>query len=172
MVEAMQDDERAASEQIGFILMLGALLLTTIGGTVFGVGQLGELQNDGAFQQAESEFSTIQSQHYEVAAGVPYRSEEVALSDGRLAYGDTVSISYEVTNETGDELLSKSFETREVTYDAADERLVYVSGAVFRESTREGTSLMRSEPQLSTSNYTGLIIPYLNVRELAGRVNL
>lgn len=160
------EERRAQSQQIGFILMFAILIGGTTGATVVGVGLLGDIDDQGAFQQAQSELSSVQSQHYELASGVPYRSESMELSSGTLGYGDDITVQYEISTPSTTE--TESFDTREVTYSANDERLIYVGGAIFREDTDAGTALMRVEPSVGSSDSGEVILPYLNVTRVGG----
>lgn len=168
-------DTRGSAEQVGFILVFGMLLAGSVGGTIFGIEQLSKLDDSGGFEQAESGFVEVQGQQYELATGVPFRSAEVELSGGSIGYADDTRVEYEV--EEGDPsdppaarttVLTGSFDTRQLTYDAGRERLVYAGGAIFREDTREGTSVMRVEPQLGASTRNEVVLSYLNVTRVGG----
>lgn len=133
------EDRRAASEVMGFILVFSLIVASV--GIVFtvGVGGLQDVRDTERINNAERAFDVLAENYEKVVTGAPSRSTQIQLADASLAVGEPVQ--FEVNDSDGNAV---NWEIGSITFAAGDERIRLVDGAVIRESP--GGAVMVREP--------------------------
>lgn len=148
---------RAQTETLGFVLVFA--IITASIGIVYASGFTG-LNDAREFEQlnnAERAFEVFADNIEDITHwNAPSRSTEIKLAGATLTVGEPVDIRI---NASG---LNESFAVRPIIYDAdTGERIIYVQGAVFRESGGDAV-LLRESSMLLTENRT--MIPVIQTR--------
>jgi flagellin-like protein len=168
----MQRPDRAQSEVIGVVLLLG-LTITAVGVTVaLGSAALGDVQSSADVQRIEGAMTQVDSKASLVAHGGS-TSQRVRLDPSRNADvrvdGDagTMRIEIEAENETGGvETVTKNVTLGAIVYEQGDERVAY-QGGVWR-SNGDG-SWMVSPPEFHYRGDT-LTLPLVTIDGADGRL--
>jgi len=162
----MNRPERAQSEVIGTVLLLG-LTITAIGITA-GIGStaLADAQSSADIERVEGSMTQVDSKASLVAHGGS-TSQRVRLDPGRDAdvrvdgEAGVMRIEVEAENETGDvETRTKNVTLGAVVYERGDDRVAYQGGGVWR-SNGDG-SWMVSPPEFHYRGDT-LTLPLVTV---------
>ena len=169
----MQRPDRAQSEVIGVVLLLG-LTITAVGVTVaLGSTALGDVQSSADVQRIEGAMTQVDSKASLVAHGGA-TSQRVRLDPSRNADvrvdGDagTMRIEVEAENETGGvETVTKNVTLGAIVYEQGDERVAYQGGGVWR-SNGDG-SWMVSPPEFHYRGDT-LTLPLVTIDGVDGRL--
>ncbi|PHQ37853.1 hypothetical protein DJ69_15095 [Halorubrum persicum] len=162
----MNSPERAQSEVIGAVLLLG-LTITAVGITAgIGANALADAQASADIERIEGSMTQVDSKASLVAHGGS-TSQRVRLDPGRSADvradGDAGVMRIEVEAETetgGTETVTKNVTLGVVVYERGDDRVAYQGGGVWR-SNGEG-SWMISPPEFHYRGDT-LTLPLVTV---------
>lgn len=146
MINRKRRDEDGVSEVIGYVVILGTILMSI--GLVLGQGfpALQQHQDTEHFKNTQQTFSIVQSNLNEVVdKQVPARATEMRVRDSTLHTKGKVYIG---SNESGPPVAGEFSESRVITYDTSENKLVYENGAVIASSSSssENGSTMLREP--------------------------
>lgn len=169
----MNRPDRAQSEVIGVVLLLG-LTITAVGITVaLGSTALADVQSSADVQRIEGAMTQVDSKASLVAHGGS-TSQRVRLDPGRSADvrvdGDAgvMRIEVEAENEAGDlETVTENVTLGAMIYERGDERVAYQGGGVWR-SNGDG-SWMVSPPEFHYRGDT-LTLPLVTIDGVDGRL--
>lgn len=156
--------DRAATEVLGYVLVI-ALVTVTIGVVMtLGVGGLESSQDAEQVNNIERAFDVLaHNVEQAVHHGAPTRSTEVRLIDGSIAYGDPVTINVTHDGEPIDDI---EIETDPLVYDSGDGiEIVYEGGAIVR--TVDDHSVMLQEPPF-VLEADHILINGIHTRPLSG----
>ncbi|WP_435093672.1 DUF7289 family protein [Halorubrum sp. N11] len=169
----MNTPDRAQSEVIGVVLLLG-LTITAVGITV-GVGStaLGDVQSSADVQRIEGVMTQVDSKTSLVAHGGS-TSQRVRLDPGQRADvrvdddAGVMRIEVEAENATGDlETMRRNVTLGAIVYERGDDRVAYQGGGVWR-SNGDG-SWMVSPPEFHYRGDT-LTLPLVTIDGANGRL--
>jgi hypothetical protein len=149
MIRRKRPDEDGISEVIGYVVILATILIST--GLVLGQGipALQQHQDTEHFKNTQQTFGIVQNNLNElVDKQVPARATEMRIRDSTLHTKGKVHIGY---NESGPPVSGDFGESRVITYDTSENKLVYENGAVIASSSlsSENGSAMIREPMWS-----------------------
>lgn len=161
-------NERAASEALGFILIIAIISFGSVIGGVIGMEQLAQSTQGQPIQAAETGMTNVQSDLYDLSQGAPHRTTEVELTDGQLKYGNEVTITVEATSSNGT-MNTQVIEYQPLIYDTGRAKLIVSGGAVFLQQG-DGV-VMKSEPKYRIDSEQA-IIPLLNTTHQDGPSSL
>ena len=169
----MQRPDRAQSEVIGVVLLLG-LTITAVGVTVaLGSTALGDVQSSADVQRIEGAMTQVDSKASLVAHGGS-TSQRVRLDPSRNADvrvdGDAgaMRIEVEAKNETGGvETVTKNVTLGAIVYERGTERVAYQGGGVWRAN--DDGSWMVSPPEFHYRGDT-LTLPLVTIDGVDGRL--
>ena len=169
----MNGSDRAQSEVIGVVLLLG-LTITAVGVTVaLGSTAVSDVQSSADVQRIEGAMTQVDSKASLVAHGGS-TSQRVRLDPSRNADvrvdGDagTMRIEVEAKNETGGvETVTRNVTLGAIVYERGDERVAYQGGGVWR-SNGDG-SWMVSPPEFHYRGDT-LTLPLVTIDGVDGRL--
>jgi hypothetical protein len=152
--------DRAVSDTLGFVFIF-ALVLSIVGLT-FTVGY-GGLQDSRDFERlnnAERAFDVMADNFDDmVRRGAPSRATEVKVAEAQLRLDEPTTINVSVDNGTVTEHVE--YDVEPIVYEAGDGRIVYVTGAVFREDSGGAVSVRHSEFVLTEER---VLIPVVATR--------
>lgn len=153
--------DRAQSEVLGYVFVFTLILLSI--GTVYAMG-FGELQDARHAEQMtnmERGFEVLSDNLRDLSRhGAPSRSTELALGGGTLGFGDTATISVNVT-DTANTSHTNGFEvaTRPLVYEGGKgTAIAYTMGAVLRSD--DGYGVMVSDPRWTLTD-DRVVVPYV-----------
>lgn len=169
----MKRPDRAQSEVIGVVLLLG-LTITAVGITVgLGSTALADVQSSADVQRIEGTMTQLDSKASLVAHGGstsqrvrldPGRSADVRVDDG----AGVMRIEVEAENAAGDlETTTRNVTLGTIVYERGDERVAYQGGGVWR-SNGDG-SWMVSPPEFHYRGDT-LTLPLVTIDGVDGRL--
>ena len=169
----MKRPDRAQSEVIGVVLLLG-LTITAVGVTVaLGSMALGDVQSSAEVQRIEGAMTQVDSKASLVAHGGS-TSQRIRLDPGRSAdvrvddEAGVMRIEVEAENETGGlETVTETVTLGAVVYERGDDRVAYQGGGVWR-SNGDG-SWMVSPPEFHYRGDT-LTLPLVTIDGVDGRL--
>ncbi len=169
----MKRPDRAQSEVIGVVLLLG-LTITAVGITVgLGSTALADVQSSADVQRIEGTMTQLDSKASLVAHGGS-TSQRVRLDPGRSANvrvdddAGVMRIEVEAENETGGlETATRNVTLGTMVYERGDERVAYQGGGVWR-SNGDG-SWMVSPPEFHYRGDT-LTLPLVTIDGVDGRL--
>ncbi|OYR45523.1 archaellin/type IV pilin N-terminal domain-containing protein [Halorubrum sp. Hd13] len=169
----MNGPDRAQSEVIGVVLLLG-LTITAVGVTVaLGSTALGDVQSSADVQRIEGAMTQVDSKASLVAHGGS-TSQRIRLDPGRSAdvrvddEAGVMRIEVEAENETGGiETVTENVTLGAVVYERGDDRVAYQGGGVWR-SNGDG-SWMVSPPEFHYRGDT-LTLPLVTIDGVDGRL--
>ncbi|WP_144799318.1 DUF7289 family protein [Halorubrum depositum] len=169
----MNRPDRAQSEVIGVVLLLG-LTITAVGITVaLGSTALADVQSSADVQRIEGAMTQVDSKASLVAHGGS-TSQRVRLDPGRSADvrvdGDAgvMRIEVEAENEAGDlETVTENVTLGAMVYERGDDRVAYQGGGVWRSNA--GGSWMVSPPEFHYRGDT-LTLPLVTIDGADGRL--
>jgi len=170
----MKRPDRAQSEVIGVVLLLG-LTITVVGITVgLGSTALADVQSEADVQRIEGAMTQLDSKASLVAHGGS-TSQRVQLGPGRSADvrvdddAGVMRIEVEAENETGGvETTTRNVTLGTVVYERGDDRVAYQGGGVWR-SNGDG-SWMVSPPEFHYRGDT-LTLPLVTIDGADGRLD-
>lgn len=140
-------DERAASEVIGFVLVVSLVLLTTSVVFVSGFTGLEDTRDAERIRNAERAFDVLDDNMGDIAyRNAPARATEIKLDEAQLSLAPNTEITVEATDSAGNtETMTR--QVRPIVFTAKDgSKVAYEAGAVIRQS--RGGATMNSEPGL------------------------
>ena len=169
----MNGSDRAQSEVIGVVLLLG-LTITAVGVTVaLGSTAVSDVQSSADVQRIEGAMTQVDSKASLVAHGGS-TSQRVRLDPSRNADvrvdGDagTMRIEVEAKNETGGvETVTKNVTLGAIVYERGGERVAYQGGGVWRAN--DDGSWMVSPPEFHYRGDT-LTLPLVTIEGANGRL--
>jgi|GEM_PF-865220 flagellin-like protein len=169
----MHRPDRAQSEVIGVVLLLG-LTITAVGVTVaLGSTALADVQSSADVQRIEGAMTQVDSKASLVAHGGS-TSQRVRLDPGRNAGvrvdegAGVMRIEVEAENDAGDlETTTKNVTLGAIVYERGDDRVAYQGGGVWR-SNGDG-SWMVSPPEFHYRGDT-LTLPLVTIDGVDGRL--
>jgi hypothetical protein len=160
-------DNKAVSEVIGFVLVLG-IVFASIGIVYFNaIPALEVTENQEHTKNAERVFSVLQYNINDIAEKeVPERSTEMRMKGGTLTTVDgvtTINVTIEngssgVEYNTSDGDLGGPIGTNRISYETPAAKVAYENGAVFRTSDDGETAGMISEPNWRIEDEGPIII--------------
>ncbi|MFC7324025.1 archaellin/type IV pilin N-terminal domain-containing protein [Halorubrum rutilum] len=164
----MDSRDRAQSEVIGTVLLIG-LTITAVGVTVaIGSAALADAQASADVQRVEGAMTQVDSKTSLVAHGGS-TSQRVRLDPGSTANaridGDAGRMRIEVETEDGD-VEARNVTLGAVVYERGDDRVAYQGGGVWRAN--EGGSWMVSPPEFHYRGDT-LTLPLVTIDGEDGR---
>ena len=164
----MDSRDRAQSEVIGTVLLIG-LTITAVGATVaIGSVALDDAQTSADVQRVEGAMTQVDSKTSLVAHGGS-TSQRVRLDPGSTANaridGDAGRMRIEVETEDGD-VEARNVTLGAVVYERGDDRVAYQGGGVWRAT--EGGSWMVSPPEFHYRGDT-LTLPLVTIDGENGR---
>lgn len=164
----MDSRDRAQSEVIGTVLLIG-LTITAVGVTVaIGSAALDDAQTSADVQRVEGAMTQVDSKASLVAHGGS-TSQRVRLDPGSTASaridGDAGRMRIEVETEDGD-VEVRTVTLGAVVYERGDDRVAYQGGGVWRAN--EGGSWMVSPPEFHYRGDT-LTLPLVTIDGEDGR---
>lgn len=138
--------DRAVSEVLGYVLVIGLITTMIAVVMVLGVGGLENSQEAEQINNMERAFDVLDHNVDSLVEGeAPSRATELRLVDDSITYGETVVINVTVGDEPIDEV---EIATEPIVYDAdRGTQIVYESGSVMR-SEPSGSATMLSGPPL------------------------
>lgn len=150
---------RGQTETLGFVLVFA--IITASIGIVYASGFTG-LDNARQFEQtnnAQRAFEVFADNIEDIThRNAPSRATEIKLAGSTLTVGEPISIRVNVTGTQ----FNESYSILPIIYDAdTDERIIYVQGAVIRESNDEAVVLQEST-MLMNENRT--MVPIIRTR--------
>lgn len=149
--------DRGQSEVLGFVLVLGIMLLTISLVLTTGYVGLQNAQEHERTNNAERAFTILATNVDDVTRhGAPSRATEIKLSDARLATGDEIEMR--VSGERDSEEVFDETETvHPIVYESqSGAEIVYAGGAVFRQN--DGSAVVTREPNFVRED-DALIVP-------------
>ncbi|NLM30952.1 MAG: hypothetical protein GX216_11135 [Methanomicrobiales archaeon] len=159
-------DDRAVSEAIGFILILG-LVLTGIGlVTLYGYPVLAKEQSSTDMKNMERAMIVIQNDMKSLCyKNVPYKESTLQVSGGTLEvidaddYGSSMNISYNTGSDTG----YLVYPLGALTYrsDRSNEVITLENGAVITRQDGQAGSAMLAEPRWFYDEPTKTFVIYI-----------
>jgi hypothetical protein len=164
------DDERGASEVLGYVFVF-TLVVASIGVvTVGGFSTLADVSTAERVQNSQQAFDILHDNMAELyTENAPSRATEISLGDSELFYGENVTVN--VTVDSGGTSNSIVYEVRPVVKRLGNDReTIYEAGGTFR-TTRQSGVVVRDPPFTFRSNSVHITIPALRadaVRSLSG----
>lgn len=163
-------DDRAVSEVIGFIIIVG-IVFTSIGIVYFNaIPALEVAENQQHTENSERVFSVLKYNLNEIAQkGVPERATEMRMKGGTLTTIDGVTrINVAIENSsveynTSEDELGGTVNTNRMSYKTSTAKIAYENGAVFRTSDDGETAGMISEPGWRIEDEGPIILPQIAV---------
>jgi hypothetical protein len=155
-----RDADRGVSDTLGFVFIF-ALVMSTVGLTfAFGYTGLQETRDFERLNNAERAFD-VMGDNFEdmVRRGAPSRATEVKVADAQLELADPTVIN--VTVDNGTVVDSFRFEVTPIVYETNEGRIIYTSGAIFREDPGGAVIVRHSEFILSQSR---VLVPVVATR--------
>lgn len=160
-------NERAVSEVLGFILIASVILSSLSIVYVFGLSGLEDVRDEERIDNGERAFTILADNMADInRRGAPSRATEIKLAGAELAYGESTSLTVEVTN-VGSPVPQYSVSTQPIVYSAdSGSQLVYENGAIIRQEDDGGAVLKRAP---SGAFHDGIVqtavIPYVETRD-------
>lgn len=156
--------DRGQSQLVGFLLVTALILAGSVIGGIMGIDALSQATSGQPIHAAESSMTNVQSDLYDLSGGAPHRTTDVEVTDGRLTYGENVTITVEATSSNGT-METQAIKLRPLVYGTGDARMVVSGGAVFLE--QDGGVVMKSEPSYRIGQEQA-IVPLLEARHKDG----
>lgn len=144
---------RGVSPLVGFLLVFGFFTLASIGGSIFVVTTLSEAGSGESTQVAEQTMRTVRADMQDLTSGAPYRSTRADVQDGTLRYADPITVRVEA--DTPNQSMVAETHPRPLVYESENGRVVYVAGAVFRQSG--DSAVMETGPDYRISNSQAIL---------------
>ena len=164
----MIDDERAVSEVLGYVLVIGLVTVTVAVVMTVGISGLEASQQSERTNNVERAFD-VMAHNFETSfkRGAPSRATEIRLAGGEISYGDTVTIN---VTQNGEVIENRTIETVPIVYDdQSGTRIVYEGGALIRED--EDRSVMLRPPYFILDE-EDVVITGVRTRPRGGTVTL
>lgn len=147
MIRNNSTDKEAVSEVVGYVIVVGIILLSI--GIVYtnAIPALEQNRESEHISNTEKTFSTLQNNINEVAEReVPRRATELRLYDARMSVGES-AMWMNVSAEDGTvPSLENSTDMSTIEYEHSGGRIVYENGAVMRTSRTDDGSAMLYDP--------------------------
>lgn len=140
-------DRRGVSEVIGFVLVFGLITASVGAAYVWGMGGLTDARTFERTDNAQRAMEALADNVDDVVSGgAPSRATEIDLVDARLGGGDPVTVNVSTGSDGPCAAAGGGcpYEVTPVVYDAGDEQIRYVAGAVVRRG--EGGAAMARDP--------------------------
>lgn len=136
---SVESDQRAVSEVLGQVLVF-AIIAVSIGLIIAtGFAGLEDTRDAEQYQNADRAFDVLADNMRTVfERETPSRATEIDLGDGRIQYGEEVSVNVSVEPENS-ETIHSNYTFRPIQYVVEPERsIVYEGGTVIRDDPRGG----------------------------------
>ena len=159
-------EERAVSEVLGYVLVIGIVTITVGVVMTLGIGGLEAAQQAEQINNMERGFDVLAHNVEELAdRNAPTRATELRIATGSLSFGTPTTINVSVDDEL---VREQSVVSEPIVYDSGTgTQIVYDSGAVIRSDG--GYSTMLSEPRFIFANDT-VLIGGIQTRPTAGTI--
>lgn len=159
-------DGRAVSDTVGFVLVFSLVLLSVAGVSVAGMSGLSDRQDAEQLRNVERAFDVLSDNLRDVQRFEdPSRATEMRLGGGTLGFGEEVTVSVAVYNDTG-AVVGEATERRlhPIVYRKGDSAVVYEGGALVRVD--DGGSHLFDEPAFVVDEAAGRgALPFVVTRD-------
>jgi len=165
-----RSDRRGVSDTIGFVFIF-AMIVATIGLVLAGgLTALESVRDVERVDNAQRAFDVLAENVDDVRFdGAPSRATEIKLSDASLSLGDPVTVNVSATDTSSPgRSFSTEYTTRPVVFEAAESRVVYTMGVVFREGSGGAAAAVRSPSLVATNERVVLSVLVTRTRSEAG----
>lgn len=139
-------DDRAVSETLGYILILGVVIMVTSAAFVNSYSVITDTREKVKSESMEQGFRKIQNiVEYTAYSKNPQKSIRLLVNEGTISVkeGNTMNIT---VNASGSTLYSKTSEMGLIEYEYKDYTVAFENGGVWKKSL-EGTTIV-SEPRI------------------------
>lgn len=147
-------DRRGVSEVISFTLVFSLIAATVALVYVSGIGGLESTRSSERITNAERAFDVLADNMADIhQKGAPSRATEIKVSNARMEFGESTTVSVQLENVNGTETTNVSSVSLDPIVYSSDSGtdLVYANGAIFRQD-RGGTTIDRAPPFLFTDD--------------------
>lgn len=147
----MNAADRGVSDLIGFVFVFALVTASVAVVYTSGISGLRDARQAEQVTNVERAFDVLDDNLDDInRRDAPSRATEISLLNGKLDYGRPVSVTVEVENtmnESDNRTYATTFQPLRYSTTAADDRILYVGGAVVRSDGQ--SSVMVSEPDFT-----------------------
>lgn len=158
------NDDRGASEVLGYVLVISLVTMTISVVLVLGLGGLESSQEAERVNNMERAFDVLAHNVEEATQrGAPSRATEIRLADGSIEYDEPVIMN---VTQDGDLIANISIATEPLVYESGtDTQIIYEAGAVIRAENNHSV-MIRGPPFIIESDH--VLINGIRTRPLSG----